>query len=341
MKNLLIIGFYGFKDGYWAYGKYMKKHFNEVSFFPLIELRDRLLERDERFCIDDIRNVINGIFSNYKNYSDNLIVKNKTYNHILLAHNNDFLQSFELGDVNFFDKILEWKEDLNFKLYQINWDPDTKNLNWEGTKNFDKSFVSYPFYLQNDNVEFFNSGFCKETSFYKEIDEYKCDISFVGTNLYESGWENEKLNRRKILDKIYQEEDIILHVYGPEFLKELYPRCYKGFISYDDCYKVFSNSKINLNISPLENIEFLKKYYYSERLSQIFGCEGIMMSNNDFGDMLEKDKDYIYLDNLDRLIEKINEWREGEKREKMLKRIREKKHIFDYETIISRLSFFE
>ena len=42
---------------------------------------------------------------------------------------------------------------------------------------------------------------------------------------------------------------------------------------------------------------------------------------------------YVYLDNLDSLIEKINECREGEKREKMLERIIEKKHIFDYETI--------
>ena len=339
MNNLLIIGFYGFKDGYWAYGKYMKKHFNEVSFFPLIELRDRLTEKDERFHLDDIKDVIDGSFSNHKNYSDNLIVKNIKYNHILLAHNNDFLRTFILEGIKFFEKILEWKEDLKFKLYQINWDADTKNLNWYGLKNFDKCFTQNPLYLRSLNVYYFSSGFCSEMSFYKEIDEYKCDISFVGTNLYERGWENEKLNRRKILDKIYQEEDINLHVYGPEFLKELYPRCYKGFISYDDCYKVFSNSKINLNISPLENIEFMKKYYYSERLPQLFGCESIMMSNNDFGDMLLKNEDYIYLDNIDDLIEKINEWKEGERRIKMLENIREKKVMFDYDNIIGRLSF--
>ena len=339
MKNLLIIGFYRFGDGYWAYGKYMDKHFDNVSFFPLIELRDRLLEKDERFSRKDLKDILSCHFDNHKNYSDNLIVKNIDYTHVILAHNNDFLQHFELGGTNFFELLLEWKKELQFKLYQINWDPDVNNLSWPGLKHFDKSFVSYPFYLGKPNFYFFKSGFCSEMSFYEEIEEYKCDISFVGTNLYENGWENETLNRRKILDKIYQEENIVLHIYGPEFLKELYPRCYKGFISYNDCYKVFSNSKINLNISPIEKVEFMGKYYYSERLPQIFGCEAIMMCNNDLGNMLEKDEDYIYLNDIDDLIEKINQFKEGEKREKMLENIRSKKYMFDYDNIISALNF--
>ena len=339
MKNLLIIGFYGFKDGYWAYGKYLDKYFDNVSFFPLIELEDRIREEDERFFVDDIRDVIEGTFANSKNYSDNLLIKNIKYNNVLLAHNNDFLKIFKLGEYNFFEKILEWKRSLKFKLYQINWDADTKNLDWPGTKNFDKCFTQNPYYLGRPNVYYFSTGFCPETSFYEEIEQYKCDVSFVGTNLYESGWQNEKLNRRRILDIIYKEETINFHIYGPEFLKELYPRCYKGFISYDESYKVFSNSKINLNISPIENTQFMGKHYYSERLPQIFGCEGIMMCNNDFGSFLRKDEDYIYLNDIDDLIQKINQFKEGEKREKMLENIRSKKYMFDYDNIISALNF--
>ena len=70
------------------------------------------------------------------------------------------------------------------------------------------------------------------------------------------GWPENNVNRRKVLDKIYQNKDINLHVYGPEYLQNLYPDTYKGFIKYEDCYKVFSNSKINL-----------KGYYY-----EINGC---------------------------------------------------------------------
>lgn len=338
MNNTLIIGFYGFRDGYWAYGKYLKKKFDNVGFFPLVELRDRLLEKNENFKVDDIKKVIEGKLENKNLYSDNLIIQDAKYNNIIISHNNDFLNIFKVGEDNFFDKMIEWKEELNFKLFQINWDPDTKNLNWEGIEKFDKSFCSYPNYLVHKNCFLFSAGFCKETSFYKELEEYKCDVSFVGTNLYESGWENDTLTRRKILDKIYQKKDISLHVYGPEFLKELYPESYKGFISYDDCYKVFSNSRINLNISPINNIEYEGKYYYSERMPQIFGCDGIMMSNNDYGNMLEKNVEYLYLDDIDKLIDMILEYKGGIKRLQMLQRVKSKKNIFDYETIIDNLN---
>ena len=69
------------------------------------------------------------------------------------------------------------------------------------------------------------------------------------------GWKKEQLEKdpnfqkwrvyKQILDIIYANKDITLHIYGPEFLSKLYPDSYKGFISYKDCYKVFSNSKIN------------------------------------------------------------------------------------------------
>lgn len=338
MNNILIIGFYGFKDGYLAYGKYLRKKFDHVGFFPLVELRDRLMEKNEKFNVDDIKRTIEGKLENKNLYSDNLIIKDVKYNNIILSHNNDFLKIFKLGDTNFFDKIVNWKEEINFKLFQINWDADPKNINFEKSKYFNKRFCSNPLYLINSNTEYFKTGFCKETSFYKELEEYKCDVSFVGTNLYEKGWENRDLNRQKILDKIYSDDRISLHVYGPEFLKMIYPRSYKGFIPYDECYKVFSNSKINLNISPINNVEYQGKYYYSERMPQIFACDGIMMSNNDYGDMLQKNKDYLYLDDIDKLIDMILEYKEGIKRFQMLQKVKSKKVIFDYETIIDNLN---
>ena len=52
--------------------------------------------------------------------------------------------------------------------------------------------------------------------------------------------------------KIYaNRHKINFHIYGPIEFKNLYPDCYQGFIKYDECYKVFSNSKINLSIHPI------------------------------------------------------------------------------------------
>ena len=41
---------------------------------------------------------------------------------------------------------------------------------------------------------------------------------------------NQSLNRKMILDVIYADKTINLHIYGPEFLKLLYPDSYKGYI---------------------------------------------------------------------------------------------------------------
>ena len=47
-NNLLILGCYGLKDGYYAYSKYFNQHFDNISFFPLFELRDRLNEKKSK-----------------------------------------------------------------------------------------------------------------------------------------------------------------------------------------------------------------------------------------------------------------------------------------------------
>ena len=36
------------------------------------------------------------------------------------------------------------------------------------------------------------------------------------------------------------------HVYGPDFLGQLYPDCYRGFVTYANSARVFANRKINL-----------------------------------------------------------------------------------------------
>jgi hypothetical protein len=302
--NILIIGYYKFADGYLSYGQHFSKYFDTVSFFPLIELKDNVLHSVNSSTIEDIELCINGGNLNMENYTENLINYPVAKDIVIIAHNEDMLHSLHINDRLVIEYINSLKEKYNFKLIQLNWDP--KLLNDDVSNYFDLCFYTDPQYLVKENQLFFNIGFSNNISYYYEDNEYKCDVSFIGTNLYTDNlYLNHDLNRKIILDTLYADKSIKLHVYGPEFLQDLYPDSYKGIISYNDCYKVFSNSKINLNISPLIDIEHNGHFYYSGRLPQIIGCNGIILSNNNYGDLLKPDIDYIYVNTIDELIPKI------------------------------------
>ena len=70
--NILIIGYYSFEDGYYAYGKYFQNYFKTISFFPLIECRD--LNKFNKTKITDIENVISGSDFTKNVYSNKLII---------------------------------------------------------------------------------------------------------------------------------------------------------------------------------------------------------------------------------------------------------------------------
>jgi len=335
MSNLLILGYYGFKDGYYAYGQYFKDHFDTVSFFPLIELRD--LINHKRTNYNDLEKVISGE-SLDKIYSHNLSNHSILKNYVLVAHSCDMIKNLKLDNKPFLEYILELKNKYNFKLIQVDWDAVLSDNHFV-TKDFDLCICADPYLLKYPNVTYFPQGYSPNLSFYQDDSNFSCDISFLGTNLY-SGKEfpNKSLNRKIILDKIYN-NNYNLKIYGPDFLKNHYPNAYQKYITYNDCFKIFSNSKICLNISPLENIENNGKFYYSERLPQIFACESIMLSNNNFFPLLIPDEDYIFIDNIDDLLPKIDSiLNNKEKYDLMKKNIKTKKEIFNYEKIMNDIS---
>ena len=143
---------------------------------------------------------------------------------------------------------------------------------------------------------------------------YQCDISIVATNLYEDNnefpYEATNICRYEIVNYLYSiRSNIKFHFYGPISFQELYPDCYKGFVTYNNCKKIFSNSKINLSIHPLIyelNDHNCEKEYFSERVPQILGCKGLLMTNSYFHHLLKPDIDYIHI-NKDNYKEKINE----------------------------------
>lgn len=330
--NLAIFGHYSFSDGYYAYGKYFKKYFNNVSFFPLIEFSEKKIN-----C-NLIESFIKG--ESVLNFSKNLInIGFGSKDFVIIAHNNEALKNIKVNDFLFIDFIKHLKDKYSFKLIQINWDPCLKQVDYDHIEYFDLCFCSDPYYLKYPNAKFFLQGYSKDSSFYSKDEKYSCDVSFVGTNLYEKDeFPNKKLNRKIILDKISENSEINLNIYGPDFLRKIYPRSYKGFIKYDDCYKVFSNSKINLNISPLDNIEYFKNFYFSERLPQIFACESVMLCNNNFKNFLKPNVDYIYLEDIENLISIIKTYlSDTDLYNRMKKNVILNKKKFNYEQIVNSI----
>ena len=334
--NILIIGYYGFEDGYYAYGKHFQNYFKTVSFFPLIECRDST--KNNTTSIADIDTVISGHDFNKNVYSKKLINHNVPKNVVLIAHNNDMLASLKINNTLVIEYIYSLKKKFDFQLIQVNWDPIINNANNNIINFFDKSFCSDPSLLPlYKNVRFFQAGYSTDTSFYKEDTDYKCDVSFIGTNLYENPiFPNQILNRKQIIDLLYSDKSIKLHIYGPKFLGDRYPDSYKGFIPYKDCYKVFSNSKISLNISPLINVKTGDKLYYSERLPQILACDSVMLCNNDLSPMLIPNEHYLHINDINELLPSIKHFLSNTAfQEKIKKNVTKIKDTFNYKNIIT------
>jgi hypothetical protein len=53
------------------------------------------------------------------------------------------------------------------------------------------------------------------------------------------------------------------------------------------------------------NEEVSSYEYFSERVPQILGCNGLLMTNSNFSNFLKKDEDYIYIDKNIDWFEKI------------------------------------
>jgi Glycosyl transferases group 1 len=129
------------------------------------------------------------------------------------------------------------------------------------------------------------------------LNEYDCDISIVCTQLYENNLSdmNQYINRKELIDNIYKNRSKYkFHVYGPPFLKELYPDCYKKQIPYSDLNHVFNNSKIN--ICTHTHCQFEK--YANERTVLILGSGGLLYVDKVKGnnELFEDKEDCVYID---------------------------------------------
>jgi len=291
--NILIIGYCHLADGFLYGAKALERLGYKIFFFPYL----------------------NYVMDNIENRDDILIKKIIDDNiNICLWWNN----SIKYETLN---KIINKKN--NIKNYLFNWDPYLYNYKkydsniWEDR--ISEKIISYPlmdhiFSCFETEINYFKTklsisytppGFDIDISKYIYNKDYECDISIICTNFYNNTSEfpdkSTNITRYEIVDKLYEKRNNIkFHIYGLENFKNKYPECYKGFIKYEDCNKVFSNSKINLSIHPmifeLHN-DNSNEEYFSERLPQILGSKGLLVTNSILTDKLKKDEDYIYIDN--------------------------------------------
>uniref|UniRef100_A0A6C0DYW6 Spore protein YkvP/CgeB glycosyl transferase-like domain-containing protein n=1 Tax=viral metagenome TaxID=1070528 RepID=A0A6C0DYW6_9ZZZZ len=196
-----------------------------------------------------------------------------------------------------------------FMIY--NWDdpPCWENNDLEIMKYFDISFSSCISTLDRYKkhgvkiCKYLLPGFSPMTHYYEKNKDYECDVSFVCTNLYEK--HNTLINRKKMCIDLENDESINFHLYGPEFLKEIAPKSYRGSVEHEINRLVFSNSKININV----HIDSSSDGYLNERSIIIPGCGGLMLIDDVKG--LEKnfiqDKECIVIKNQDTIIEQIKD----------------------------------
>ena len=137
---------------------------------------------------------------------------------------------------------------------------------------------------------------------------YKCDISFCCTNLYddENMYPNQYINRKLLVDQIYQNQErysYVFHIYGPTWLKTRYQKSYQGNARYEDTGKIFNSSKINLCTHVQKN----SYKYVNERSILIIGSGGLLLVDKVDGlDQLFNNNECVFLD-FDNYIEQIVE----------------------------------
>ena len=298
--NLLIIGYCNLHDGFLYASNALKKLNYNIFFFPY-----------HNYVIQQNNNRDNILIDFIKNNNINVILW--WYNNITFETINNIKNTFKIKNIFF------------------NWDPFLYNYNkynsliWK--EKIDERLKYYPlmdsilscfekevtFCKTICNIFYTPPGFDKTISKYEYNSDYQCDVSIVCTNLYDYTYEfpDEATNitRYSIVHKLYEHRGKIkFHIYGLEKFRSLFPDCYKGFISYNDSNKVFSNSKINLSIHPILyelNSENSSQEYFSERLPQILGSKGLLVTNSNLSSYLKKNIDYIHIDNNSDWFEKF------------------------------------
>lgn len=297
-KNLLIVGYYHLADGFKTCANYLQTVY-DVYFFPLCHYIDSKYD-----AVSELITYING--NRCDHYECGLRENNPQMN-IVLLWNFKYLQNFM--------SVIKGSINHRTTFIGYNWDPISPVIDIEeDKKNFIRLLNGYMTcdgremrYLWNCciyNCVYCPPGFDPHITHFIYDPSYECDVSIVCTNLYTDYTifpkDHVTVHRKDLIDLLYESrKDIKFHIYGPKDIGEQYPECYKGYVTYGDCPKVFANSKINLCIHATSYNNEKNYLYFSERLPQIMGAHGLVYCETKYDTLLLPNINYILADEKD------------------------------------------
>lgn len=120
--------------------------------------------------------------------------------------------------------------------------------------------------------------------------DYQCDVSICATQLYQV---KNGVSRYEIAKKLEADTSIDFHLYGPTYFEKEFPRSYRGFVSYENTAKVYSNSKINICTHAVAD----RYGYVSERDVLVCACGGLALVDPVAGfDQVLSNREYIEME---------------------------------------------
>lgn len=255
-KKILIASYYGLKEALSAAAKSFKYLGYDICEYPLLR------------------------------YSTDAADKRKDYvehfNSQIELHKPDIILFWCMAiSVEGLEYIRKKHEKIIFAFFSWddphNWSVSTNQLP-EKAKNIDIAFptceTSCGWYIQHGTKRaiFLPPAFDPVIHFTQEDMNFKCQVSFCITNLYQNE-KRQKIPRKKLIDAIIADGTIDFRLYGPKHLADLYPKHYKGFVDYNQTRRIFANSMINL----CTHIVGDSYKYINERCVLIAGCGGTLL----------------------------------------------------------------
>uniref|UniRef100_A0A6C0BMJ5 Spore protein YkvP/CgeB glycosyl transferase-like domain-containing protein n=1 Tax=viral metagenome TaxID=1070528 RepID=A0A6C0BMJ5_9ZZZZ len=307
--TLLIIGYYHLADGFRACANFLRRDY-DIFFFPLSHYRDHQYD----IKTDLIRYVKGECCSHYE---CGMQEHQPPMDIVLFWNFRYFIESHEGLDV-----LVQMKSVITRPTVYLgyNWDPIPPLEDPEQSGDFRIPWIQLlNGYLTCDGCEirylrdkgYYNyvycpPGFDPAITYYISDPLHACDVSIVCTNLYADYThfirKMVRVHRKELVDLLYaHREELNFHIYGPPQLNQLYPACYRGLITYEECPQVFSNSKINLCIHATSYNNYQKYLYYSERLPQILGARGLAYCETEYDGLLIPGVHYVLADATDPL----------------------------------------
>jgi spore maturation protein CgeB len=283
-KNILIYG-----ESYeWAMAKNLSDSLIHLGYSVKIFDYTNLLYKTKEYTIKN--RILDRIF----------------YNQVCVKINLEFLiylgeQKFDLviilKGVHLFPETI--KKLKNSTRLVVNWNPDDFFNSLNSSKSLIESFSLYDFiftsrgHLINEyyekgarNVELLNWYYLPQFHIptklsEKELDEFSCDISFIGT------WSK---RREQFVESLIDFKNVKIYGGGWNRVSSKIKKCieFKPSVFSKDMAKVISASKININILTQENRDATNC-----RNFEILGCKGFQLAerSEDLLSMFQDNKD--------------------------------------------------